>query len=182
MSRVGLKPIDIPSGVTVTIDGATATVKGPKGTITKELPAFCDINQEGSVIKVTRPAETRLHRRMHGLTRTLLNNMVVGVSEGFDKHLEIVGVGFKAESKGKELVLSLGFSHPINYKLPEGITVEVPDPTKIRVMGIEKDKVGQVAAEIRAFRPPEPYKGKGVKYANEVIRRKVGKAAVGTGA
>jgi len=182
MSRVGLKPINVPSGVTVTLDGGTATVKGPKGTITKELPTYCDIKQEGSVIKVTRPVETRIHRCMHGLTRTLLSNMVVGVSEGFDKNLEIVGVGFKAESKGEELVLTLGFSHPINYKLPEGITVEVPEPTKIRVMGIEKDKVGQVAAEIRAFRPPEPYKGKGVKYADEVIRRKVGKAAVGSGA
>ncbi len=181
MSRVGLKPIQIPSGVTVSVDGGTVTVKGPKGTIIKELPTHCDINQEGDVLKVTRPADTRLHRCMHGLTRSLLNNMVVGVSEGFAKNLEIVGVGFKAESKGKELVLNLGFSHPINFALPDGITVEVPEPTKIRVVGIEKDKVGQVAAEIRGFRPPEPYKGKGVRYAGETIRRKVGKAAVGSG-
>ena len=181
MSRVGLKPIQIPSGVTVNVDGGTVTVKGPKGTIIKELPTVCDITQEGDVIKVTRLAETRMHRCMHGLTRSLLNNMVIGVSEGFDKNLEIVGVGFKAESKEKELVLNLGFSHLINYAIPDGITIEVPAPTKIRVIGIEKDKVGQVAAEIRGFRPPEPYKGKGVKYVDETIRRKVGKTAVGSG-
>jgi large subunit ribosomal protein L6 len=178
MSRVGLKPINIPSGVTVALDGFTATVKGPKGTICKELPSVCEIKQDGDVINVTRPTETRAGRRMHGLTRALLNNMVVGVSEGFSKDLEIVGVGYRAELKGKELVLALGFSHPINFPVPEGLSIEVPEPTKIRVLGIEKDKVGQAAAEIRAFRPPEPYKGKGVKYAGEIIHRKAGKAAV----
>lgn len=181
MSRIGLKPIKIPSGVTLTLEGATATVKGPKGTITKKLPTLCDVQQEGDVIKITRQAETPLHKRMHGLARSLLNNMVIGVSKGFEKNLEIVGVGFKAESKGKELLLNVGLSHPVNYKLPEGITAEVPEPTKIRITGIEKDKVGQVAAEIRGFRPPEPYKGKGVRYAGETIKRKVGKAAVGSG-
>ena len=181
MSRVGLKPIKIPSGVTLTQDGGTVTVKGPKGTITKELPTLCDIKQEGEVIKITRPEETTLHKRMHGLARSLLNNMVIGVSQGFEKNLEIVGVGFKAESKGNEVVLNVGLSHPVNYKLPEGVTAEVPEPTKIRITGIEKDKVGQVAAELRGFRPPEPYKGKGVRYAGEAIKRKVGKAAVGSG-
>lgn len=178
MSRVGLKPINVPSGVTVTLDKNVATVKGPKGEITKELPAYCDIKQEDGVINVTRPSESGLHRRMHGLTRALLNNMVVGVSEGFSKDLEIVGVGYKAELKGKDLVLSLGFSHPINFAVPEGLTIEVSEPTKIRVSGIEKDKVGQAAADIRGFRPPEPYKGKGVKYVDEIIKRKAGKTAV----
>lgn len=177
MSRVGKKPIEIPSGVTVTIDGETVTVKGPKGTISRTLPATCEIKQEGNTINVTRPAETRLHRQMHGLTRSLVSNMVIGVSKGFSIDLEIVGVGYKAESKDKEIVLNLGFSHPIHYPLPEGVTAEVPEPTKIRISGFEKDKVGQVAAEIRGFRPPEPYKGKGVKYAGEIIKRKAGKTA-----
>lgn len=178
MSRVGLKPINVPSGVTVTLDGATATVKGPKGTITKELPSACKVEQNDNVINVTRPSETQHHRQMHGLTRALLNNMVVGVSEGFSKDLEIVGVGYRAELKGKELVLSLGYSSPVRFAVPEGLTIEVSEPTKVRISGIEKDKVGQAAAEIRGFRPPEPYKGKGVKYAGELIRRKAGKTAV----
>jgi len=177
MSRVGLNPINVPSGVTVTIDGVTATVKGPKGTVSRTLTAHCEIKQEGDTIKVSRLEETREHRQMHGLTRALLNNMVVGVSEGFSKQLEIVGVGYRAELKGKELVLSLGYSHPINFPIPEGLTIEVPAPTKITILGIEKDKVGQAAAEIRGFRPPEPYKGKGVKYIDETIRRKAGKTA-----
>jgi large subunit ribosomal protein L6 len=181
MSRVGLKPITIPSGVTVALDGSTATVKGPRGTITKELPSVCEIKQEGDVINVTRSIESRIHREMHGLTRALLNNMVVGVSEGFVKDLEIVGVGYRAEVKGKELVLTLGYSHPIHFPVPEGLTIECPELTKIKVSGIEKDKVGQAAAEIRGFRRPEPYKGKGVKYAGETIRRKAGKTA-GSGA
>lgn len=181
MSRVGLKPINVPSGVTVTMDGSVATVKGPKGTITKELPSVCDVKQDGDVINVTRRSESRLHRQMHGLSRALLNNMVVGVTEGFSKELEIVGVGFRAELKGEELVLILGFSHPIHYPVPEGLTIEVTGQNKIKVSGIEKDKVGQAAADIRGFRPPEPYKGKGVKYVDETIRRKAGKtAAAGT--
>ena len=161
------------------LDGAVATVKGPKGTITKGLPSVCDIKQNGDVINVSRRSDARLHRQMHGLTRALLNNMIVGVTEGFSKELEIVGVGFRAELKGKELVLSLGFSHPILFPVPEGLTIEVTGQNKIKVSGIEKDKVGQAAADIRGFRPPEPYKGKGVKYVDETIRRKAGKTAAG---
>jgi large subunit ribosomal protein L6 len=172
-----LKPINVPSGVSVALEGAVATVKGPKGTITKELPSVCDVKQDGDVINVTRSSDARLHRQMHGLARALLNNMVVGVTEGFSKELEIVGVGFRAELKGKELVLALGFSHPIHFPVPDGLTIEVTGQNKIKVSGIEKDKVGQAAANIRAFRPPEPYKGKGVKYAGETIRRKAGKTA-----
>jgi large subunit ribosomal protein L6 len=178
MSRVGYKPINVPSGVTVTFDGAKATVKGPKGTITKELPSDCEIKLDGDVINVTRSDDTRDLRRIHGLTRALLNNMVVGVFEGFSKDLEIVGVGYRAELTGKELILSLGYSIPVRYSIPEGVTIEVPEQTKVRVSGIEKDKVGQAAAEIRGFRPPEPYKGKGVKYAGEIVHRKAGKTAV----
>jgi len=177
MSRVGLQPINVPSGVTVTFDNGITTVKGPKGQVTKELPSFCEIKQADGVLNVSRPSDSRKHRQMHGLTRALLNNMVIGVSDGFFKDLEIVGVGYKAELKGKNLVLSLGFSHPIDFPVPEGLTFEVPKPTKIRVSGIEKDKVGQAAAEIRGFRPPEPYKGKGIKYAGEIIKRKAGKTA-----
>jgi len=177
MSRVGLKPINVPSGVNVTFDGTEATVKGPKGTITKQLPSTCEYKQDGDVINVSRISESRLHRQLHGLSRTLLNNMVLGVTDGFHKELDIVGVGFRAELKGKELVLSLGFSHPVLYPVPEGLTIEVIGTNKIKVSGIEKDKVGQSAAEIRGFRPPEPYKGKGVKYVDEIVRRKAGKTA-----
>jgi large subunit ribosomal protein L6 len=177
MSRVGLKPINVPSGVNVTFDGSEATVEGPKGTITKQLPSTCAYKQDGDVINVSRISESRVHRQLHGLSRTLLNNMVLGVTDGFQKELDIVGVGFRAELKGKELVLSLGFSHPILYPVPEGLTIEVVGTNKIKVSGIEKDKVGQSAAEIRGFRPPEPYKGKGVKYVDEIVRRKAGKTA-----
>jgi large subunit ribosomal protein L6 len=180
MSRVGLKPIEIPKGVTVAFEGSKATVKGPKGTITKELPPFCEFKQEENVMYVTRRKEDKLHRSMHGLTRTLLANMITGVSDGFSKQLEIIGVGYKAELKGKELVLALGYSHPINFPIPEGITIEVPSPTQITVKGIEKDKIGQIAANIRGLRPPEPYKGKGVKYVDEYIQRKAGKTAAGS--
>lgn len=177
MSRVGLKPIPVPSGVSVELKLPQVTVKGPKGTLTQTVPTLCEIKQEGDTIYVTRPEETREHRSMHGLTRTLVANMVKGVSEGFAKDLEIVGVGYKAESKGKTVVLTLGYSHPINFEAPDGITIEVPEPTKVRVVGIDKQQVGQVAALIRGFRPPEPYKGKGVKYAGEFIQRKAGKSA-----
>ncbi len=179
MSRVGLQPINIPKGVAVTLDGPTATVKGPKGTISRVLPSVCRYVQEGDTIKVARDGDDRQSRSMHGLARTLLNNMVVGVTDGFVKELEIVGVGYRAELKGKDLVLSLGYSHPINFPVPEGITIEVPSPTQIKVNGIVKEQVGQVAADIRQFRPPEPYKGKGIKYVGEYIQRKAGKAAAG---
>ena len=162
----------------MTFDNGITTVKGPKGQVTKELPTYCEIKQKDGVINISRSSNSRIHRQMHGLTRALLNNMVVGVSDGFTKELEIVGVGYKAELKGKDLVLILGYSHPINFPVPEGLTIEVPAPTKIKVSGIEKDKVGQAAANIRGFRPPEPYKGKGVKYAGEIIKRKAGKTAV----
>ncbi len=180
MSRVGMKPIEVPSGVSVTVEGAMVTVKGPKGTISKQLPSICTFDQEGNTIRVRRVGGSKLHKSMHGLTRTLLYNMVVGVTEGFVKDLEIVGVGYRAELKGKELVLSLGYSHPVRFPIPEGVKVEVPSPTKIRVGGIEKEKVGQVTADIRGLRPPEPYKGKGILYAGEKVRRKAGKAAVGS--
>jgi len=177
MSRVGKRPIPIPAGVTVTLDPPRVTVKGPRGELSKALPDVCEIKLEGDEVLVTRPSEDRIHRSMHGLTRTLVANMVEGVSQGFSKDLEVVGVGWKAESKGKELVLTLGYSHPIHYPTPEGITLETPEPTKIKVSGNDKQQVGQVAAEIRNFRRPEPYKGKGVKYADEQIQRKAGKTA-----
>lgn len=161
------------------LDGYVATVKGPKGTITKELPSACSFKQEGDVINVSRPNDTRQTRQMHGLSRALLNNMIVGVTDGFSKELEIVGVGFRAEVKGKELILSLGYSHPIHFPVPEGLSIEVTGQNRIKISGIEKDKVGQAAADIRGFRPPEPYKGKGVKYIDETIRRKAGKTAAG---
>ena len=179
MSRVGLKPIDVPSGVTVSFNGRMATVKGPKGTITRRMPDLVEYKQEGALISVTRQGDNKTARSMHGLGRTLLANMVLGVTEEFSKELEIVGVGYKAETKGKQLVLTIGFSHPVNFDIPEGIKIETPSPTQIKVSGIEKDKVGQVCADIRKFRPPEPYKGKGIKYIDEQIQRKAGKAAVG---
>jgi len=179
MSRVGKKPIPIPSGVTVTIQSPQVTVKGPKGTLSRSLYPACRVEEEDGYLVVTRVSDDRVQRSMHGLTRALLANMIVGVSTGFSKDLEIVGVGYKAEVKGKTLVLTLGFSHPINYDIPEGISIETAEPTKIKVSGADREKVGQVAAEIRGFRPPEPYKGKGVKYAGEHIQRKAGKSAAG---
>lgn len=180
MSRVGLQPIPVPAGVTVTIDAPTVTVKGPKGELSRDLSPLCRVKQEGDTILVTRETDDRIERSMHGLTRTLVANMVHGVTQGYTKDLEIVGVGYKAEVKGSTLVLTLGFSHPVNYALPDGIAAATPEPTKIQVSGIDKQKVGQVAAEIRAFRKPEPYKGKGVKYADEQIQRKAGKAGAGS--
>lgn len=179
MSRVGLQPIEIPSGVTVSFEGWTVTVKGPKGTLTQKLPPVCQFEQEGNILNVKREKDDRYQRSMHGLTRTLIANMVIGVSEGFTKELEIVGVGYRAEAKGKELVLALGYSHPINFPIPEGIKIETPALTQIKIWGIEKYLVGQVAADIRRLRPPEPYKGKGIKYVGETIQRKAGKTAVG---
>ena len=181
MSRVGLVPIEVPSGVTVKFDLPSVTVKGPKGELKRKIPVVCDIDQDGSTIKVTRKSDDRLHRSMHGLTRTLIHNMIIGVSDGFSKELEIVGVGYKAEVKGKNLELNLGFSHPIKFVAPEGIAFETPEPTKVKVSGMNKETVGQIAAEIRKLRPPEPYKGKGVKYVGEHIQRKAGKTAAGSG-
>lgn len=181
MSRVGLVPIEIPSGVTVTLDLPNVTVKGPKGEIMQKVPTACDIKIENNTVFVTRTSNDRILRSMHGLTRTLIGNMVEGVTAGFKKELEIVGVGYKAEAKGKEVVLTLGFSHPVNYQVPDGIKIETPEPTKITISGIDKQAVGQVAADIRRYRPPEPYKGKGIKYVGEQIQRKAGKTAAGSG-
>ena len=176
MSRVGKMPIAIPAGVTVDIaENNLVTVKGPKGELSRQFAPEMTIKIEEGVLTVTRPNDLKRNKALHGLTRALLNNMVTGVTEGFQKTLLIVGVGYRASMTGNDLNLSLGYSHPIVYKAPEGITIEVPEQTKIIVKGISKEVVGQVAAEIRGYRQPEPYKGKGVKYDNEVIRRKVGK-------
>ena len=176
MSRIGRLPIDIPAGVEVKIEeGNKVTVKGPKGTLERVLPAEMDIKQEGSEIIVTRPNDLKKMKSLHGLTRSLIANMITGVSEGYEKKLEINGVGYRAQKQGKKLILSLGYSHPVEMEDPEGLEVVVEDQNKVIVKGIDKEKVGQYAAEIREKRAPEPYKGKGIKYADEVIRRKVGK-------
>ena len=177
MSRIGKQPIPVPSGVEVKIDGSTVTVTGPKGTLTQTFQPAMGLSLEDGMLLVTRPNDERHNRSLHGLTRTLLSNMVTGVSEGFHKNLEIVGVGYRAELKGSDIQLALGFSHPVHVKAEPGITFEVPVPTKITVRGIDKQRVGQVAAEIRKWRSPEPYKGKGVRYEGEHVRRKVGKTA-----
>ncbi len=177
MSRIGKSPVALPSGVEVSVSDRTITVKGPKGTLSREIPGEIEVSIDGSVLTCTRPNDERFHRAQHGLARSLVNNMVVGVTEGFKKNLEIVGVGYRAEAQGPNaLRLNLGFSHPVNVKAPDGITFEVPVPTQIVVNGIDKEVVGQVAADIRSIRKPEPYKGKGVKYAGERIVRKAGKA------
>ena len=176
MSRIGKRPIPVPSGVTVAIDGSQVTVKGPKGELKRALPADIMISQEGAEILVKRPSDEERHKALHGLTRTLVANMVEGVTKGFQKTLEITGVGYKAEIKPDGALLSLGFSHQIEYKSPEGVKISAPNPTTVIIDGASKELVGQVAAEIRSFRKPEPYKGKGVKYQGEVIRRKAGKA------
>ena len=177
MSRIGKQPIPVPSGVEVKIDGSTVTAKGPKGELSQTFSELMLIELEDGVLSVKRPDESRTARSLHGLTRTLLSNMVTGVSEGFFKNLEIVGVGYRAILKGEDIELALGFSHPVVIKAEPGITFEVPAPTKITVRGIDKQRVGQIAAEIRAWRRPEPYKGKGVRYEGEHVRRKLGKAA-----
>ena len=177
MSRIGKAPIAIPNGVTVKIEnGNVVSVKGPKGELTRTVPAAMTLAQENGQITVTRPDDEPVHKSLHGLTRTLIANMVEGVTKGFAKQLELVGVGYKAEKRPYGLQLSLGYSHTIEYKAPKGITLSAPAPTQITVEGANKEVVGQVAAEIRSLRPPEPYKGKGVKYAGEQIRRKAGKA------
>ncbi|NNE43167.1 MAG: 50S ribosomal protein L6 [Gemmatimonadetes bacterium] len=177
MSRIGKLPVPVPGGVEVKLDGDVFTAKGPKGELKVNVPEEISVAIEGSEVLVTRPSDSKPHRSMHGLTRTLVNSAVVGVHEGFMKTLEIIGVGYRAELKGKDLVLHLGYSHPVAMPAPDGIQFEVPEPTKVIVKGADKQAVGQVAANIRSKRPPEPYKGKGVKYDHEHIRRKAGKTA-----
>jgi large subunit ribosomal protein L6 len=176
MSRIGKKPVALPKNVTATLDGNRITVKGPKGELARTLhPAMQIAVQDGNVV-VTRPSDENEHKALHGLTRTLVANMVEGVTTGFSKQLEIVGVGYKAEARPYGLQLALGFSHPVEYRAPKGIKLTAPQPTTVVIEGADKEVVGQVAAELRSLRPPEPYKGKGIKYAGEQIRRKAGKA------
>ena len=178
MSRIGKSPIPVPSGVDVTLDGRVVRVKGPQGSLEREIPGEITVRQEDSTIFVERPNDERQNRALHGLTRSLVNNMVVGVTAGYTKELEIVGVGYRAAAPSPtRLDLALGFSHPVAVDAPDGISFEVPVPTRIIVKGIDKELVGQVAANIRKIRKPEPYKGKGVRYAGEVVQRKAGKAA-----
>ena len=179
MSRIGRKPITVPAGVEVKIDGNTVSVKGPKGALTSTFAPDMAITLEGNEVHVARPTDSKEHKSLHGLTRTLINNMVVGCAEGFKKELEINGVGYRAAMQGKQLVMNLGYSHQVFMEAPEGMSIEVPAPNKIIVHGPDKQKVGQLAAEIREKRPPEPYKGKGIKYIDEVIIRKEGKAGKG---
>jgi len=178
MSRVGRAPIAVPGGVTVTLDDGVVTVSGPQGSLTRSLPGAITVRQEDSTLLVERPDDQRQNRALHGLTRSLVANMVTGVTAGFSKDLEIVGVGYRAVAKGpSSLELALGFSHPVTVEAPEGVVFEVPTQTRIVVKGIDKEKVGQVAADIRKLRKPEPYKGKGIRYAGERVIRKAGKAA-----
>jgi large subunit ribosomal protein L6 len=177
MSRIGRLPISVPSGVSVDIDGATVTVKGPKGTLVHQVPAPISVAKaEDGTLEVTRPNDERMARSLHGLTRTLVSNMVVGVTDGYTKALEISGTGYRVVAKGNDLEFALGYSHPVLVEAPEGITFSVESPTKFSVAGIDKQQVGEVAAKLRKLRKPDPYKGKGVRYAGEVIRRKAGKA------
>ncbi len=175
MSRIGRMPVEIPAGVEVKLNGNELTVKGPKGTLSASFHQNMNIKKEDNAIVVTRPNDQKQNRSLHGLTRSLIANMVTGVTQGFEKNLEIIGVGFRAQKQGKKLVLSLGFSHPVEIEEPEGITIEVPAADKIVVKGIDKQLVGEVAAKIREKRPPEPYKGKGIRYVGEFVIRKEGK-------
>ena len=176
MSRIGKRPVELPKGVTVSLEGQTLKVKGPKGELERTLHPEMQIAVEGNTVTVNRPSDEANHKSLHGLTRTLVANMVEGVSTGFKKQLDIVGVGYKAENRPYGLQLALGYSHPVEYRAPKGIKLTAPAPTSVIIEGANKEVVGQVAAEIRSLRPPEPYKGKGVKYAGEQIRRKAGKA------
>ena len=176
MSRIGKKPVPIPANVTVTIDRANVVVKGPKGELRRAFRPEMTIAQQAGTLVVSRPTDSKEHRALHGLTRALLANMVGGVTLGYRRTLEIIGVGYRAEKKGKTLVLSVGYSHTVQYPEPDGITLTAQTPTVVVVEGIDKEKVGQVAAEIRSVRPPEPYKGKGIRYQGEQVRRKAGKA------
>ncbi|MCR5522672.1 MAG: 50S ribosomal protein L6 [Clostridia bacterium] len=179
MSRIGKMPVVIPAGVDVTVDGNLVTAKGPKGTLSCNIHPNITVEKDGDTIKVTRPNDDKQNRSLHGLSRTLIANMIHGVNETFKKELEVNGVGYRAELKGKELVLKVGFSHDVIMTAPEGVTIEVPAPNKIVISGADKQKVGQFAANVREKRPPEPYKGKGIKYVEEHIRRKEGKAGKG---
>ena len=180
MSRIGRKPIVIPAGVEVTVNGHNVTVKGPKGTLNSNIHPLMNVTVENGQVLVTRPNDEKQARSLHGLTRTLINNMVEGVTNGFKKELEIQGVGYRAAKQGNTLVLNLGYSHPVNVPEVDGITIDVPDPLKIVINGIDKQKVGQFAAEVREKRPPEPYKGKGIRYAGEFVAHKEGKAGKGS--
>ncbi len=176
MSRIGRLPIAVPAGVDVVVDGRRVTVTGPRGTLSRELHPDIAVRREGDALIVSRPSDQKVHKQLHGLTRTLVDNMVVGVSSGFRKGLEISGVGYRAALVGRKLQLSLGYSHPVEIDPPAGISFEVENPTKLTVLGTDKELVGEIAAKVRASRKPEPYKGKGVRYAGEVVRRKAGKA------
>ncbi len=179
MSRIGRMPVNVPAGVDVKIEaGNVVTVKGPKGTLTQKLHPAMTLTQEGEVIHVTRPNDLKENRSLHGLTRTLLHNMIVGVTEGYSKELDVNGVGYRVAKEGNKLVMNLGFSHQVTMEEIDGIHIDVPNPNKIVISGCDKQKVGQYAAEVREKRPPEPYKGKGIKYTDEVIRRKEGKTGV----
>ena len=175
MSRIGRLPIPLPSGVDVAIDGQTVSVKGPKGSLSHTVAAPITVSQEDGALRVQRPDDERQSRALHGLSRTLIANMITGVTEGYSKVLEIVGVGYRVQARGTDLEFALGFSHPVPVKAPEGITFAVESPTRLRVTGIDKQQVGEVAAKIRKIRKPDPYKGKGVRYQGEVVKRKVGK-------
>jgi large subunit ribosomal protein L6 len=175
MSRVGKKPIELPQGVSLTNNNNTVTVKGPKGELTRTFNSDITITVEENVVTVSRPSESKEHRTIHGTTRALLSNMIEGVSKGFEKNLELIGVGYRAQKQGSKLVLSVGYSHPVEFEPENGLEVEVPSNTKITVKGIDKERVGALAANIRGVRPPEPYKGKGIRYEGEFVRRKEGK-------
>lgn len=176
MSRIGLKPIQLPAGVEVKVDGNKVTVRGPRGELERQIHKDMKVRVEGDTVIVERPTDERWHRALHGLTRSLINNMVIGVTQGFKKSLELVGTGYRAQKQGSKLVISAGYSHPVEMDMPQGIEVEVPTPTSIIVSGNSKEVVGEVAAKIRDIRRPEPYLGKGIRYAGEKVRRKVGKA------
>ncbi|HET9849781.1 MAG TPA: 50S ribosomal protein L6 [Candidatus Dormibacteraeota bacterium] len=183
MSRIGKLPVRIPSGVTVSVDGHALSVKSGKSELTRDLNPDMKVTVNDGTVLVERPSESKLHRSLHGLTRTLVWNMIEGVSKGYEKQLELVGVGYRATRQGDALVLNVGYSHPVRYPVPAGITIDVPEPTRINIKGANKEQVGQVAAEVRKVRPPEPYKGKGIMYRGERIRRKAGKTGkTGAGA
>lgn len=177
MSRIGLKPIELPEGVEITLNGNTITVKGPKGQLTRELHDEMKVIVEGNVVTVERPSDKKEHRELHGTTRSLVANMIEGVSKGFEKALEIIGVGYRAQKQGNKVVINAGYSHPVEIDPIDGIEIDVPKNTQLTVKGIDKQLVGAVAANIRAIRPPEPYKGKGIRYVDEYVRRKEGKTA-----
>ncbi|MBA9028857.1 MULTISPECIES: 50S ribosomal protein L6 [Bacillaceae] len=175
MSRIGKKPIEIPAGVTVTLNGSEVAVKGPKGELSRTFNSDLTISVEENVLTVTRPSDAKEHRALHGTTRAVISNMVEGVSKGFEKTLELIGVGYRAQKQGNKLVLNVGYSHPVEFEVEQGLEVEVPSNTKVIIKGINKERVGALAADVRQVRPPEPYKGKGIRYEGEFVRRKEGK-------